>query len=301
MYPQFFRIALMTGFVCVLFTSTASASYELRFTEIEQRLAAIEERLAGSSKVETASYLNDESVIACDNEATECYGYCEECQCGSTYGAVELYWARLHLSEDVTGKLSESYNISPRFVLGYESAGGLGARVRYWNYSRATRLIGQDDDIRFELDVIDLEGTNHIQFHRTDLRLGGGLRLADVNTLDVDNDAAYNDMCGLTVAADLRTQFALLNNRVAAVYGGRISLLGGDWDGSTGHDFINRSRDNNIVVHELYSGLEYRQNFGGRNFFTRMVWEMQTWQNDSMERADSFGFVGPSLQLGSSY
>lgn len=297
------RILLALAFGIAL-TGLARANEELRFTEIEQRLAMIEERLASQTGVQAASYYNGEAIDDYDCAPEDCYPGCDECTCsyGRFYTEVELYWARLHLSESVTGKLSESHEVSPRFILGYEAASGIGARVRYWNYSRGTRVIGTGDDIRFELDVTDIEGTNHLYFNTTDVTLAGGLRLADIEAVDLDNRVADIHMCGLTVAADLRTRFPrVLKNRVAAVYGGRISVLGGDWDGSSQHAFIDRSRDNNLVVHELYSGLEYHRDFGGRNFFSRVVWEMQTWQTDSLERADSFGFVGPALHLGASY
>ena len=296
------RIRLATALACTLVCLSVRATDELRFSEIEERLTSIEEQLASEAGVEHATYFGDDGADVCAGAPEDCYGCYENRRFGRTYTAVELYWARLHMSESVAGKLSETHEVSPRVVLGYEGAQGLGGRIRYWNYSRATRLLGDNDDIRFELDVTDLEGTSHIRLRRTDLKLAGGLRIADVESVDVDNEIAEIHMCGLTMAADARTRFGrLFKNRLAAVYGGRISLLGGDWDGSLEHDFIDRSRDDNLIVHELYSGLEYNHDFSRGDFFTRVVWEMQMWQTDALERGDSFGFVGPAWHLGASF
>ena len=298
------RLALALATFPMLFTATASANNELRFSELEQRLATLEEHLASQQRVQAAAYLSGDSVECHGNSKRQrqgCYDCYGDCHYGQYYAQVELYWARLHLAEAAAGKLSENHDVSPRIVLGFENACGIGGRIRYWHYGEETDLLDSPDEIGFDLDVLDLEGTNHFHVKRTDITLGGGLRLADIDSTDDDRDNIHNSMLGLTMAADLRTRLCCYcGNRFAAVYGGRLSLLGGDWEGA-GHDFIRETRDDNLVVHELYSGLEHSYRYFGQDWYTRVVVEMQTWESDAMQEVDKFSFVGPSWHLGARF
>ena len=41
------------------------------------------------------------------------------------------------------------------------------------------------------------------------------------------------------------------------VYGGRLSILGGNWGGDDNSQFVNQqTRNDNVLVHELYGGVE---------------------------------------------
>ena len=106
---------------------------------------------------------------------------------------------------------------------------------------------------------------------------------------------------------DFTQALALYENRsgrIGWVYGGRLSLLGGDW-GSDGNDFITeRHRDDNVVVHELYAGIEAARCFRSCNVHARLAFEMQNWDSDVLsEAADigTIGFVGPGIQIGAEF
>ena len=91
---------------------------------------------------------------------------------------------------------------------------------------------------------------------------------------DDDGDHADIDALGITMAANVRTRlYSCCCSTWSWVYGGRISILGGDWDGD--NDFIDtigtpEVRDDNLFVSELYAGMEYGYNYNGWDLFSRL-------------------------------
>jgi hypothetical protein len=223
------------------------------------------------------------------------------------FADVEINFLRLHLTEEAVGKLSEKYEFSPRFVAGFTGIGPLDARARYWLYGRQTRTRDGDDAIRLDFDVLDLEGTHRFGGPRSEVVLAAGLRLASIELIDKEDDSqAGADLLGLTMAADGRTRLASLEGgRLAWVYGGRLSILGGDW----GHDddgiLPERLRDDNVVVHELYAGLELARCYRKLDLHARLAFEMQNWHSDVLAESDfdtdSIGILGPGLRLGAEF
>jgi len=322
----------------LMWAGQAESANEMRFSDIEARIAAVEQKTASIPGLMPAAFLSDEGVVdaiapnesvdsgndegeissppatlgksysttsecatACGCEENPCR--CNAAPCGSAYGQVELMFLRPHLAEYSAGKLSEKYELAPRFVVGYESAGGVGARARYWTYGRTSAILNEDADIRFEFDVLDIEATSRFRTKRSELVLGGGFRFATVD-INLDGESVSNNMPGLTFAADARTYICGDCKREwSAVYGGRFSLLGGDWDGSE-DGLIEPVRDDNVVTQELYAGVEYVERFGTCNVFTRLVFEMQNWHSDALAQsagADSIGLVGPGIHAGATF
>ena len=248
-----------------------------------------------------------------------CDGACHLTGCGSIVGAgctscaqedpwrlyadVDLNVFRVRVAEDPNGigKLSEHYDLSPRVIVGTENP-WLDARVRYWWYHETTPVLNNGGgDVRFELDVLDIEATTRLQGRRSDVTLAGGIRLADLD-LNVDVPrldlpfATGNDMIGVTLAADAQTRmFSGRLGQWGVVYGGRLSLLGGDWGGDVPR------RDDNVVVYELYGGVEYLYSFEAFDVHARVTAEWQNWRSDALAAGgiyESIGFFGPSAQLG---
>jgi hypothetical protein len=307
---------------------------DLRFTELERRLAALEAQSAAQEGVQTAAHLSstDGEQAACSCESCGCQSgscgcqscagcdVCNDNYCGNYYGEVQLLWIRPHVSEDWVGKLSESHDFSTRYVLGYEDRCGLGGRVRYWRYDDEVDILWSSDSIAFQLDVLDLEVTNRFQFRRTDLVLAGGFRYAGWDLRCYDDGVVDLDAYGLTMAADLRTLLCCHGcNQWSFVYGGRLAILAGDWDGDNalidtlpGWPGV---QDDNLLVHELYAGMEYAYCHCEYDLYMRAVFEMQNWRSDvlsepgigtglapySVGSTASIGFIGPSLQLGVRY
>jgi hypothetical protein len=304
--------------------SSATAD-DLRFTGMERRLARSERPDKSDSTAAKASFLADtpapsegqlpmelgssnpgEQLPSTVAQACECGGEgCMECRpspmlTGLYTAEVQVMFLRPHLMESAIGKLSEKYELSPRFIIAYEDKGGVGTRVRYWIYGRWTpNLDEEDDEIRFEMNVMDLEATSRFRSERIDLVVAGGMRWADMEIAFEDEDV-QGDMPGLTAAADLRLSLCRDCCREWAVLGGaRWSLLGGDWEGGGG--FIDPVRDDNIVVQELYTGVEYYCACGDYDLFARLKYEMQNWHSNALAQnagTDSIGFLGPAFEFG---
>jgi hypothetical protein len=313
---------------------TALRANDLRFTDIERRLAALESQSAAEEGVQTAAYLSSSDgegsagncgSCGCQTGSCGCQSCagCEVCSdnyCGNYYGEIQFLWIRPHVSEDWVGKLSESHDFSARYVLGYEDRCGLGGRVRYWRYDDEIDVLWASDSIAFQLDVLDLEVTNRFHFRRTDLVLAGGFRYAGWDLRCYDDGVVDIDAYGLTIAADLSTLICCYGcNQWSFVYGGRLAILAGDWDGDNalidtlpGYPGV---QDDNLLVHELYAGVEYAYCHCECDLFMRAVFEMQNWRSDvlsepgigtglapySVGSTAAIGFIGPSLQLGVRY
>ena len=188
---------------------------------------------------------------------------------------VEFLFLRPRITSETLGKLSETYEFSPRFILEARNGGNLDVRARYWHYGRDVNLLN-DDDIRLEFDVLDLEFVHRIEGRRSDLALAAGLRLAHLQLTDTFDERCGSDMVGLTAAADGLVQLGCFRGGYCGwVYGGRFSLLGGDWDGDDSSEFISSEvSDDNVVVSELYTGVEVARRCGNMNVGGRLLFEI---------------------------
>ncbi|HEX3600305.1 MAG TPA: hypothetical protein VHU84_09175 [Lacipirellulaceae bacterium] len=221
------------------------------------------------------------------------------------YGDVEFNFFRPRISEDSVGKLSETYELSPRFILGLQGIGAVDARVRFWDYGRTTNVLG-DGNVRLKLDVWDIEALHRFEGKHSQLALSGGIRLANFKLKDDAGESSEIDMIGLTMAADGLTKCNCIQNGYCGwVYGGRLSLLGGDWGGDDNSVLIDHQvRDDNVVVTELYAGAEVGRRFGNIEVHGRVVFEIQNWRSDVLAQdanIQSVSFLGPGLQIGADF
>jgi hypothetical protein len=161
------------------------------------------------------------------------------------YAQGEILALRAHFGETALGKVAEKYEASERLVIGVENHWGAGGRVRYWSDDRTTPIYGgTSNSIRFDFDVVDVEGTTRFATDRFDLVFAGGVRGADIK-IDIDSGRSRNDMPGGTVAAELRAlicrdcDYGLEWRSITAA---RVSIFGGDWEGGAG-GLITPSRD----------------------------------------------------------
>lgn len=219
-------------------------------------------------------------------------------------GDVEFLFLRPRITEDVTGKLTESYELSPRFILGVQNLGNLDGRVRYWHYGRDTEAL--NGDIRLEFDVLDIEAVHRFEGRRSDVALAAGIRLAHLQLSDINDEKSATDLIGLTLAADGLTRVARFSSGYCGwVYGGRFSILGGDWGGDDNSVFVNQEvRDDNVLASELYVGAEVARRCGNVDVRGRVVFELQNWHSDVLDRIagiESIGFLGPALQIGADF
>jgi hypothetical protein len=217
------------------------------------------------------------------------------------YAEAQHMWLRAHVMENAIGKLSEQFAYSPRIVVGYEDKQGIGGRIRYWHYDQSTEnLTDPTLPIRFEMGVLDIEGTSRFGTERAELVVAGGFRWTDARITLADAPVA-NDMPGITFAADLRV--IICRERCwewASIAGARYSLSGGDWEGAA-NGFLAPNHDDNVIVNEVYGGFEYIQHYQGYDAFARIAFEVQNWQSDVASQtagADSINFMGPGVHCG---
>jgi hypothetical protein len=113
------------------------------------------------------------------------------------------------------------------------------------------------------------------------------------------------DLVGLTLAADGLTPLGMFpGGHVGLVYGGRLSILGGDWGGETNAFIDEKVRNDNVVVQELYGGVEIARCIRAINVHARLLFEMQNWRSDVLAQdanIPSIGFFGPGVQIGAEF
>lgn len=219
---------------------------------------------------------------------------------------VELSLLRPQIAESAAGKLSEDYQFSPRVILGLRGAGNFDGRVRYWHYNRNSDVLGTDDEIRIKFDVLDIEAVHRFAARKSELMLSGGLRLAGLRLTDVESAKCSTDLIGLTLAGDGMTPLgAFSGGHFGLIYGGRLSILAGDWGGNDTSLFVNRQvRNDNVLVNELYGGVELARRFRALDVHLRLLFEMQNWQSDVLAQnagIESIGLLGPGLQIGAEF
>jgi hypothetical protein len=216
---------------------------------------------------------------------------------------VELSLLRPQIAENAIGKLSEDYQFSPRLILGLRGVGNIEGRVRYWHYDRNTDVLGTDDDVQIGFNTLDIEALHRFSGRRSELALSAGIRLARIRLTDIADQDSKADLIGLTLAGDGLTPLGLFpGGHFGLVYGGRLSILGGDWGGHAGSQFVDQEvRNDNVLASELYGGVELARRFRAMELHARLLFEMQNWKSDVLaEHAgiESIGFFGPGLELG---
>lgn len=246
-----------------------------------------------------------------DGCASDCLGFdggCGDCanydmNAGMYYVEIQNMFMRTHLSSEAVGKLREKYEWSPRVVMGYEAPSGLGGRVRWWNYSRTNSTLDTSNNFHFDLDVLDIEGTGRFSSRRADLVIAGGLRYANFE-ISEDDDEIAADLPGITFAADGRLAICCKGiSQWSAVCGARWSLLGGDWEGDA-NALIDDVFDDNVTTQEIYGGFEYLCHRCNYDLYARIVFEVQNWRSDVLgenSATDSIGFIGPAIHGGVSF
>ena len=349
-------LALSCG---LLWAGPAMSANEMRFSDLEARIAAVEQKTSAIPGLKSAAFLSDGDPIdaVAPNDADRTHADEElsspsifsgtsstaevvavaarvaaaaapvsaaACACGScvrsanaasaewTAAATEQWAAttrkstcmflRTHMMEDVVGKLSEKYEFTPRFILGYETAERRGcpacatspmaapptvlsARRRHSASSSTCSTSKRPASSSRAATNWSSPAVSASPASRRGLgRRSGRARRA-------------RHHCGGRFPHACSVAIAVSNGRPSC--GARWSVLGGDWEGSD-DGFVEPLRDDNVVVQELYGGVEYSCHYCNYVLWARLVFEMQNWHSDVMSQSagvDSIGFVGPGHPL----
>ena len=214
------------------------------------------------------------------------------------YANIQLNFLSTSLTSKIdTATSSDQLELSPRIVAGYLNCNQYGARVRYQHYDWHTNgtTTPSPSRVQFELDSVDLEVTKRLLGCHTILDLAVGVRLAKVQQAGLQAESDAN-LIGGTFAADIRTQLCCKTCwSWSWVYGGRLSLLDGHWNG-TAHQ-----GSGNVFVSEVYTGVEFRYCRYRRPLFARFLFEAQNWHSDAFLLSDNVTLMGPGVQLGAGF
>lgn len=279
-----------------------------RIETLEQQVAALQARLGDTCGVE--------AVADCCPE--------ESCGSSSIYAGAELLLLEPHvgaLGGSLFGfpliPLTPDFDteLSPRFWVGYENAEGIGARLAYWEFDHATRMLDPFAGVAtitngLEARTIDGEMTICGCLGATEVRLAGGLRYAELDFglgLSIPGDgagtlAAGFDGIGPTLALDIRRAFGCRG--LALIGGVRGAWLYGDTQANLvigGPVAAVEAREHMLQVWEARMGIEWSRCLAtGSQVFARATYEAQAWEwaPVAMLVHEDLGFVGPAFAVG---
>ncbi len=213
----------------------------------------------------------------------------------NAYADFQLNFLGNNLTSKVdTTQSSDRLELSPRIVVGARNCHQYGLRVRYQHYDwNAPSLTSPTPPgVQFELDSLDLEATKRLRGRHTLLDLAAGVRFAKIEEAGFLGQS-HSDLIGGTIAADGQRRLCRNSGwNWSWVYGGRLSLLGGHYNG-TGHQ-----GNGTVFVSEIYTGLQYGGCCGSHDVFARFLFEVQNWHSDAFLLSDNVTLMGPGIQLG---
>lgn len=262
-------LATLTGSAIAQDMHLASAT---DMNNIYARLAELESRVAASN-------------VAYGSGGCGATSDCDECcdRSGFIAGAEALF---LRVYESEGGFNNGNYDEGFRFWLGWQGAGGLGARIRYFDFDSIS-----DDDDTFESELVDLEVYDAIRIGcNWELNVGGGLRYADV-AIDED-DEGEDSITG--VGPVLSVELLRHVGERAALYAiARESIIVGD-----GFDGGSTEEDQTIAISEIQLGLQgHRVMDSGALLFGRVGWETQ-WYDELVDGENGAALMGAAFSAG---
>lgn len=222
-------------------------------------------------------------------------GCTPRCPHRSCYADAQLNFLRTNLASEVDSTTSsDQLELSPRVVLGTRNCNQCGARAQYQHYDwhTASTTSPTSPGVQFEFQSLDLEVTKRLFAYHTNLDLAAGVRLAKVQEAKFEAHSTASLMGG-TVSANARTRLCSPTCwSWSWVYGGRLSLLGGHWNGSA------HQGNGNVFVSEVFTGVETRCCRYSHDLFARFLFEVQNWHSDAFLLSDNVTLMGPGVQLG---
>ena len=229
-------------------------------------------------------------------------------RCGGVVAGLDFLLLKPFASEDalVNGTAQMNYNPAYRLYFGYQSAEGLGARIRYFEFDRGTSgeqigVVGTTN-LGIEMRYLDLEATQVVDFRRWNLLFSGGLRYAETN-YDL-SDSVFGtylsgfDGVGLTFAGQA-TRDLNRSGSLKLTSGARWSAVYGNTKEDFGGGATNIDRDDLIQIVELNIGPQWRRQLRNGGYLTLGGGlEAQYWNNGGpFTDTQDFGFAGFSTTV----
>jgi len=203
-------------------------------------------------------------------------------RCAGIIAGTETVFLRPYASSGFldpgAGAVAMNFNPSQRYWIGYQSADGLGGRIRYWEFDRGATGAG-GAGVGVEYRNLDVELTQAVDFKRWNLLGSAGLRYQETGMnvgpslfaglpLDFGFDGVGLTFSG-TATRDLNQsgtwRFAS-TARWSAVYGNSKANVGGVLGGGLGAGVV--SRDDLVNILELNIGPQYRRRLSNGSYLT---------------------------------
>ena len=284
MKTDFLRLVACVAIVALAGLRSASAqdvqlASNADMNNIYARLAELESRLAATN-VATGGGPSCGAVSDCGDGCGDC---CD--RSGLIIGTDVLFLKPYHSEGDLTGF---DYEEAFRFWVGWQAAGGMGARLRYFDYE-------DDGDLGATLDIaaFDAEIYDAVQLGcNWDLNIGAGIRYLDFQ-MDDDTLLGVDEITGVgpVVSAELVRHF---RDRAAAYVIVRESIIVGD-----GYENGVDISDTTCSVSEIQLGLQAHRDWrNGGLLFARVGWEAQYYHDVGHEPESSVALMGGVFSLG---
>jgi hypothetical protein len=269
--------AIVAG--CALFATRVSAE-EGQATASPADLATLQKRLDDLEK-------QIASGPQCGQTCCESV-CCDPCHCPGVVFGAEMSMMRFH---DNLG-LADRYNdleAAPRIWAGWTTAGGLGARLRWFDYQDTSSASLVE---RVRLYTVDMEVTDSFQLgSKWSGLLSGGVRYGENNDI-IDRvrfvDSGTGPLLGVELYRQVTDHFSLFAL-------GRESLLFGDSVRDTAR--VVRAQNTLFSISEIQLGGEWRKPLNGTAYlFARTAVEAQWW-GGGQEGVDC-GLIGGTMAVG---
>lgn len=202
-------------------------------------------------------------------------------RCAGIIAGTETVFLRPYASSGFldpgAGAAAMNFNPSQRYWIGYQSADGLGGRIRYWEFDRGAAGAG-GAGVGVEYRNFDAELTQTVDFKRWNLLGSAGLRYQETGMnvgtvffgglpLDFGFDGVGLTFSG-TATRDLNQsgtwRFAS-TARWSAVYGNSKASVGGAL-GGFGAGVV--ARDDLVNIVEINIGPQYRRRLANGSYLT---------------------------------
>jgi hypothetical protein len=242
---------------------------------IYARLAELESRVAASNVAYGGGGGCGAAADACD----EC------CDRSGFIAGGEALFLRAYESE---GDFNNgNYDEGFRFWIGWQGAGGLGGRIRYFDYDSIS-----DDGDTFESEFVDFEIYDAIRIGcNWELNVGGGLRYADV-AIDEDGEGLEDSITGVGPVLSVEL-LRHIGDRTALYAIARESIVVGD-----GFDGGEAEPDQTVAISEIQLGLQvHREMDSGALLYGRMGWETQ-WYDELVDGENGAALMGAAFSAG---
>jgi hypothetical protein len=244
-------------------------------SDLYARLAELESRVA-------ATNMNGGGCADGVHGCGDCYDDCCCDGCPGFVGGIEVLWLKAFQSGGDFGDFN--YDEAFRIWAGYQGAGGLGARIRYFDY----------EDVAVNGDSIDIEATDFEIFDAVqlgcnwDLNIGGGLRYLDRFT---DNGNGEDSIAGVgpILSAEL---YRHVSDRAALYAITRQSIIVGD-----GAVAGVPAEDLTCYISEIQLGGQLHREYRGGLLFARVGWEAQ-WIHEPESNDESVTLMGIAFGVG---